>query len=123
MATKISYQDKNGKPASMIVNGSREMAEKIAKSLKNPTFSEVDADAPKVEVKVCPPGTAEAQREATNAFYAPVKAARRGTLVREDESVEHQAERMMEHFGAARDAGQPLEDAWRDWDFVNGRGS
>jgi len=121
MATKISYQDKNGKPTSVIVD-SLEVAQKIAKSLKNCTFSEVDVDAPKVEVKVCPPGTDEAQREATNAFYAPVKAARRGTVVREDESVENQAERMMEHFGAARDAGQPLEDAWRDWDF-NGRGS
>ncbi len=116
MSTKVSYLDK-GKPAYIIL-GNREIAEKYAKTVKNAVLSEVEVDAPKVIVKVCPPGTKDAQAEASERFYAPIKAARKGVVVEEGFDAENEAERKMEHFSQAHLAGQASEDAHADWEYL-----
>ncbi len=124
MATKVTFTDrKSGKPASLIL-GSRSAAESYAKTVKNAVLTDVETAAPVVEVKKCDPGTAEAQKAATEAFYAPIVAARRGTVISitgEALAAEQQAEQMMEHFSQARARGQSNEDAMADWNYRQGQ--
>lgn len=67
-------------------------------------------------VTKCPDGTAELQREASRSFF-PSSAQRAGYLpspkpVKRDASdIEHDAERRMELFGAARASGMSVSDA------------
>lgn len=82
MSVKVTYTDKNGKPASMTF-GSAHQAQMYAKTVKNPTFSIGVVEAPTVEVTKC--GT-PAQEE-----YKRRKAA----LMSEDTS-EQEAEAYME---------------------------
>jgi hypothetical protein len=117
MATKVSYIDRTGNPAGIIL-GNRKLAEEYAKTVKNAVLTEVDVAAPKVTVKVCPPGTRDAQAEASDRFYAPIKAARKGVLVEEGFDAENEAERKMEHFSQAHLAGQASEDAHADWEYL-----
>lgn len=124
MATKVTYTDRSGKKCSLTL-GSRSAAEAYARTVKGAVLEDVETAAPVVEVKQCPAGTAEAQKAATNAFYAPIHAARHGVIVREESDpseAEHRAERMAEHFAESRAAGMPMDEAMRDWDFVQGRG-
>jgi len=121
MATKVTYTDRSGKKCSLTL-GSREAAEKYAKTVKGAVLEDVATVAPNVTATVCPAGTAEAQKAATNAYYAPIKAARHGVVVSEGLSAEQRAELEMEHFSQARLAGQSMEDAIADWNYSQGRG-
>lgn len=122
MATTIFYTGKDGK-AAQIKFPSRALAESYAKSLRGSVrYEDSDEAVPAVAVQKCPEGTAEAQKAATNTYYRSVKEPKHGRVVetREVRDVENEAERMAEHFGAARAAGQPMEDAFKDWDYVCG---
>lgn len=123
MATKVQFTGKDGS-TQVVTFGKRSVAETYAKTVKNAVLIDSDASAPEVEVKACPAGTAEAQKASTNNYFRDVNAAKRGYVPesdRDDRQEEATFERMSEHFGAARCAGQPMEDAFNDWDFINGR--
>lgn len=119
MATTVFYTGKDGK-ASQITFPSRALAENYSKTVKSPRLEDSDAAAPTVEVKKCPEATAEVQKAATNAYFRQVKEPKHGRVIVEFRDSEHEAEMMAEHFGAAQAAGQPMEDAFKDWDYVRG---
>jgi len=122
MAHKVIYKDKSGKPTSTTFP-TAELANAYARNIKGARVESSAADAPSVEVQRCPEGSAEAQRAATRAYYAPIEQARKGVVVAErEERAENETELMMEHFADARAAGQSHEDAWADWDHLNRRG-
>lgn len=74
-------------------------------------------------VTACDEGTADKQRAAAKAFYAPIKEARRGVIVKDEpRSRENQAELDMETYGAARAAGLSSDAAMDEVNYVNGHG-
>lgn len=118
MATTVFYTDKSGK-AVQATFPSRALAEGYARTVKGARLVDSAASAPVVEVQKCPVATAEVQKAATNAYYRAVKAPPKP--VREErEYDESYAERRMEHFADARAAGQAMEDAFSDWDYIQG---
>jgi len=122
MAHKVTYVDKAGQPTSATFPTAA-LANAYARTIKGARVESSDINAPTIEVKRCPEGTAEAQRSATRAYYAPMAQARAGIVVAEHEerSPENETELMMEHFADARAAGQSHEDACADWDYISGR--
>ena len=66
-------------------------------------------------------GTADKQRAASRAFYAPIKEARRGVIVKDEaRSAENQSELDREVFGAALEAGVGHAAAMDEVNYVNG---
>lgn len=122
MATKVQFTAKDGSTQTLIF-GKRSVAEAYAKTVKDAVLVDSDASAPEVEVKACPAGTPEAQKASTNNYFRDVNAAKRGYVVEPAtaDDAEAEFERMSEHFGAARLAGQPMAEAFSDWDFINSR--
>lgn len=126
MATTVFFTGKNGK-ADKVTFPSRALAESYAKTVKGALLEDSDAAVPVVAVKVCPVGTVEAQRASTRSYYKSVKTPEGGVVVETSSSdgyhdAENRAELMAEHFGAARAAGQSMEDAFSDWDYIQGVG-
>ncbi len=123
MATQVIYKGKDGKDNKVTLS-TRVLAEKYAATIKGATLKDVEADVPEVSVTKCPEATADVQRAATNAYYRSVKDPKNGYVrerpAEESSESESEAEAMAEHFGAARCAGQPMSDAFKDWDFVRG---
>ena len=112
MSVRIRYEGKGGKPETMVV-GSQDLAERVAKSLKNATFEPCDADAPEVAVTTCPPAGAVEQLVASKAYYDrhwnPI-AGEAG------ETSEQRAERRMEYVSQGRLYGGNVNDLLADLD-------
>lgn len=121
MGFKVEYTGKDGKAGSATF-GSESAANTYARSVKG-TVVPTGADAPVVEATACPVGTIEAQKASTNAYFRAVKTPEVVVVAHPLRAydAENRAELMAEHFGAARLAGQSSEDAWSDWDYINGR--
>jgi len=121
MSFKVTFTNKDGTPGSSTF-GSERMANAYAKTVKNGKVVPVETAAPEVSVKACPVGTAEAQRAASKDFYLTTKRGERYVpeAVREAQASERRAERMMEHFNDYHMAGVSREDAWADWDSMQG---
>src|SRR6185295_8669506 len=105
MAHKAIYRDRSGKPTSTTFP-TAELANTYARNIKGARVESTDAEAPPVEVQRCPEGSAEAQRAATPAYYAPIVQAREGVVVAEHDArtPEDETELMMELFADARAA-------------------
>ena len=124
MGTKATYTDRRtGKRCTTPTMGNLAMAQAYVRNLKGATdvaYEDTTTVACTV-VTAVDEGTAEKQRAASNAFYAPIKEARRGTIVREElPSRENQAELDMETYGAARAAGLSSDEAMGEVNYANG---
>lgn len=119
---KVSFVAKNGVIESRTF-GTRQMAEGYARCVKKPTIEEVVGEAPTPTVTVCPTATEDMQRQAAKEYYMQTKGGEKYVprAQREAMASENRAERMAEHFADARAAGQAMEDAWSDWDYIQGR--
>ncbi len=126
MGTKATYTDsRSGNRCTTPTFGSRAIAETYVRNLKGAKDVEfVDTDvAACAKVTAVDEGTAEKQREAAKRFYAPIKEARRGVIVKEERpSHEQEAERDMEVFGAALAAGVGSAAAMEEVNYVRGNG-
>lgn len=120
MATTVYYTGKDGK-ASKVTFPSRALAESYAKTVRSPRLEDSDAAVPEVTPTVCPVATAEVQRAATNAYYRSVKEPKDGRVVEKAPDWRDMGELKAEHFIGARLAGQSMEDAYSDWDFMQER--
>lgn len=125
MAFRVTYTEKNGSRGSAIFP-SRTVAEIYARGVKSPEITEVDMIAKAVEIKHCPEGTADAQREASRAYFAAVSDGQKYITPTEQtkraeerayEASEHEAEICMERYGAARLNGACENEAL---DYANG---
>lgn len=122
MASTVRYTDKSGETASATFP-TRALAESYARTVKAARIEDDALDAAPMNVRRCPEGTAEAQHEASRAYHAMWRSCSPTLMDKtfEKELAEHEAEQMAEHFGAARCAGQAMEDAWADWDYMHGQ--
>lgn len=117
MSFRVTFNNKDGSIGKATFS-TEALANAYARSVKNPKVEPVDTAAPEVAVKVCPEGTAEAQKEASRDYYLTTKRGERyvPATVRQAEASEREAETMMEHFNEARVVGMPMADAFADWD-------
>ena len=120
MSFKVEYTDKAGKAQSATF-GSETAAKTYARSVKG-TVVPTQVAAKAVEATVCPVGTIEAQKASTNAFYRAVKEPEVKVTWVKKEPTYDRGELMAEHFGAAMLSGHAPQDAWSDWDYIQGRG-
>ncbi len=109
MGTKATYTDsRSGNRCTTPTFGSRAIAETYVRNLKGAkdvAFIDTDVTAC-AKVTAVDEGTADKQRAASKAFYAPIKAARQGIVVKDEPYTrEQEAELDMETFGAAMAAG------------------
>jgi len=109
MGTKATYIDgRSGNHCTTPTFGSRAIAETYVRNLKGAkdvTFIDTDVAAC-ATVTAVDEGTADKQRAASKAFYAPIKAARQGIIVKDEPYTrEQEAELDMETFSAAMAAG------------------
>lgn len=117
MGFKVTFTDRSGKPASSTF-GSKGAADTYARSVKG-TVTPTGADAPVVNATTCPTGTVELQKASTNAYFRAVKTPEVEVVRSSNAPMGEEA--MAEHFAEARIAGMAREDAWADWDALNGR--
>ncbi len=104
MAVKIEFTRKDGTRDSMVL-GSQAMAEKIAKTLKNATISQVRVHAPVVHSKAVQAGTETAQQKSANRFYKGQKQlAQDVKLVLQEEMTENEE---AEFFASCMQDGLP----------------
>ena len=126
MGTKANYTDSSsGKRCTTPTFGTLEMARSYVAQLKGARDVDFVDTAAAACATVTPvdAGTAEKQRAASRAFYAPIKEARRGIIVKEERpSRENDHERDMEVFGAALAAGVGHAAAMDEVDYVRRRG-
>ena len=129
MGTKATYTDsRTGKRCTTPTFGSRALAEGYVRGLKGAkdvAYEDTEAAACATVTPV-DEGTAERQRAASKAFYAPIAAARRGTVVTEErrdraEEAEHAAELDREVFGAALASGAGHAAAMDEVNYVRGQ--
>lgn len=128
MGIKATYTDsRSGERRSTPVFGKRELAETYVRQMKGARDIEyVESETiAAATVTAVDEGTAEKQREASKKHYAPIKAARRGTIVKDEKpavSAEQRAELEAEVYGAALQGTGSSAAAMDEVNFVRGAG-